>query len=404
MFIKLAWKNIWRNKKRTIIVSASVFFAVLLAVVMRSGQLGSYSYMIDSSAKMQTGYLQIQGKGFWENRSLDKSIELSQPLLDTLSQQPNITSITPRLETFALLSHDTVTKVAAVIGIDPKKEQAMTGLKEKLVSGIYLSENNYGILLADGLARRLRVTVGDSIILFGSGYHGQIAAAELHVAGIVKLPLPKMNNQLAFIELKNAQVIYAAPNLVTSLSIMIDNITKLPYVQSIVNTLISNKSTIMTWDEMMPQLEQSIQMDNASGLIMIAILYMVIAFGIFGTIMMMTAEREKEFGILNSVGMKKSKMAIVSVMESIMVSFIGVIIGVILSIPITHYLKENPIVLSGDSAKAWEMFGIEPIMTFSVDPIIYFWQSIIVFVLALVCAIYPLFFIGRLNIIKAMRK
>jgi len=139
-------------------------------------------------------------------------------------------------------------------------------------------------------------------------------------------------------------------------------------------------------------------------MIMISILYMVIAFGVFGTIMMMTAEREKEFGILNSVGMKKIKMMLVSAIEGFMVSFIGVVIGVLLSIPITMYLKQNPIWLSGDSAKAWESLGIEPIMTFSTNPDIYFWQSMVVFFIALICITYPLFFIGRLEPVAALKK
>ena len=126
MYFKLAWKNIWRNKKRTVIVSASIFFAVILACVMRSAQLGSYAYMIDSSAKMLTGYLQIQGKGFWENRSLDKSMVVSEELKDSLAQIENITSLTPRLEAFALLSRDSITKVGPVIGIDPTLEENMT--------------------------------------------------------------------------------------------------------------------------------------------------------------------------------------------------------------------------------------------------------------------------------------
>ncbi len=294
--------------------------------------------------------------------------------------------------------------MAAVVGIDPQKEEAMTGLKERLVSGAFLTNSDTGMLLAEGLARRMKIGIGDSLILYGSGYHGHIAAAALTVHGIVKLPLPQMNNQLAFLELKNAQFIYAAPGLITSLSIMIDNIAHLAQTDTAVHTLINKKSTVMTWDEMMPELVQSIQVDNAGGLIMVGILYMVIAFGIFGTIMMMTAEREKEFGILNGIGMKKNKLIFVSILESFMVSFIGVIAGVLSSIPITYYYKSNPIVLSGDSAKAWVSLGIEPIMTFSVDPTIYLSQSIIVFIIALICAFYPLFFISKLNVVSAMRK
>ena len=202
----------------------------------------------------------------------------------------------------------------------------------------------------------------------------------------------------------NAQEIYAAPERITSLSVMLDNINRIDDVYGIINESIKDRFALMTWDEMMPQLEQSIEIDNASGLIMISILYMVIAFGVFGTIMMMTAEREKEFGILNSVGMKKIKMIYVSAIEGIMISFVGVVIGVILSIPITHYLKQNPILLSGDSAKAWESLGIEAIMTFSTNPDIYLWQSLVVFVIALLCIIYPMLFIGRLKPVVALKK
>ena len=280
----------------------------------------------------------------------------------------------------------------------------MTGLDKKLVSGSFLQYGDRGMILASGLAKRLKAGLGDSVILYGSGYQGQIAAAELTITGIVELPIPQLNNAMAFIDLKNAQFIYASPERITSLSIMIDNISNLEEVKNKIHNLLTNGLTIMTWDEMMPDLVQSIQMDNASGLIMISILYMVIAFGVFGTIMMMTAEREKEFGILNSIGMKKHRMIFISLIESIIISLTGVVFGVLGSIPVTAYLKENPIVLSGDSAKLWESLGIEPIMNFSVNPDIYFWQSVIVFVIAIFCAVYPLLFIGHLKPIQAMRR
>jgi ABC-type lipoprotein release transport system permease subunit len=404
MLFKLAWKNLWRNKKRTIIVSASIFSAVITACIMRSAQLGSYSYMIDSSAKMLTGYLQIQGRGFWENRSMNKSIVISDRQMDSLGTIENITNVTPRLEGFALLSRDSITKVAPVIGIDPTLENNMTKLKDKLSEGHFLTDSSKGIILAQGLARRLNVTPGDSVVLLGSGYHGQNAAAILKIEGLLKLPLPQMNNSMSFLTLANAQRIYAAPQRITSLSIMIDDIRHLDRVKQQAASYLKDNQIIMTWDEMMPELVQSIEVDNASGMIMIFILYIVIAFGVFGTIMMMTTEREKEFGILYSVGMKKHVMMAVSAIESLLVSLIGVAIGVLGSIPINIYMSHNPIHLGSEWAATYETFGIEPIMPFTTDPSIYFWQSVIVFLIALTCAVYPVLFIGTLDPVKAMRK
>ena len=111
---QLSCRNIWRNKKRTLIAAASVFFAVILAVFMRSGQLGSYSYMIHSAAQIYTGYFQVMGNDYWEERSLDESIVVSDSLLHEISSFENIVSITPRLESFALVSHLKETKVSQV--------------------------------------------------------------------------------------------------------------------------------------------------------------------------------------------------------------------------------------------------------------------------------------------------
>ena len=402
MYLSLSWRNLWRNKKRTVIASASIFFAVLLAVLMRSGQHGSYAYMIHSSAKLFTGYLQVQGKGYWENRSLDKSISLPAAQIDSLAEIPHVTSVTPRLEAFALISHKANTKVAEVIGIDPAVEDSMTGLRSRIAAGEYLTRDAGGLLIGQGLAEVLNAGVGDSLVLYGQGYHGQIAAARLPVTGILKLPFPSMNNSLVYLSLPNAQNVFSAYGRITSLAIMVDNIRHLTAVENMITAQLKNKYTIMTWDEMMPDLVQNIELDNASGIIMLIILYIVIAFGVFGTVMMMTSERVKEFGILISVGMKKIKLIWVTTIETIFISFLGVVFGFLGSIPLIYYLHYNPIYFTGEAAKAYETLGIEPIMNFSTDPGIFFSQSLVVLIIALTTALYPLFFVSRLKPVKAI--
>ena len=403
-YFLLAWRNLWRNKRRTLIASASIFFAVIFALLMRSMQEGSYDYMVDASVSMYTGYIQVHAKDYWDKRSVDKSMELSQTRIDKIDSVENVTLVTPRLESFSLISYGNVTKVASIVGIDPALENEMTDLKNKLSSGKYLTKESRGVMIAEGLAEVLKVGIGDSVVLYGQGYHGVTAAAQVEVEGIVKFTLPALNKTMVYLSLDYSQWLYAAPNRVTTISIMISEATKINEVHIAVSNLFDDKYEVMMWPELMPELVQSIEVDNAGGIIMLGILYVVIGFGIFGTVMMMTAERTKEFGILISVGMKKWRLSYVSFLESILLSFIGVLAGIIVSIPILYYLKLNPIPLTGEMADAMLKFGLDPIIPFRFAANIFIDQFLTVLIIAMISALYPLSYIRKLNPIRAMRK
>lgn len=402
-YLKLAWRNLWRNKKRTLIAAASVFFAVILALLMRSMQTGYYDYMIEASVKMYTGYIQVHGKDYWEKRSLDESMTIDIEHLDKLNNTPGVTLTVPRFETFSLISHGNKTKVAQITGINPQLENQLTDLKKKIVSGKYLDDSSKGIVIAQGLAEILNAQVGDSVVIYGQGYHGVTAAAQVPIIGIIKFNLPDLNKVFTYLSLDYAQWLFSAPDRLTSLSVMIDNPKNLDEIESDIKKIFDENFEVMDWKELSPELVQSIQIDNAQGIIMLGILYVVIAFGIFGTIMMMTAERIKEFGILISVGMKKWKLALVSVYETLFISFIGVAAGAIISVPILLYFKDNPIPLTGEMADAIVAWGFEPILPFAVYPGMFFAQIWTVLAIAAVSAIYPVLFIKKLKPVEALR-
>jgi ABC-type lipoprotein release transport system permease subunit len=402
-YISLAWRNLWRNKKRTFIAAASVFFAVILALLMRSMQTGYYDYSIDASVRMYTGYIQVHGKGYWEKKSLDESMVVGQKHLTELNNTAGVNLIVPRFETYSLISYGNKTKVVQVTGINPELENQLTGLKKKIVNGEYLSDSSKGIIVAQGLAEILKVGVGDSVVIYGQGYHGVTAAEQIPIIGIVKFTLPELNKSFTYLSLPYAQWLFSAPERLTSLSIMIDNPKKLERVKSDIKKIFNSKYEVMDWEQLSPELVQSIAIDNASGIIMLGILYIVIAFGIFGTIMMMTAERVKEFGILISVGMKKWKLGLVTLFETLFISFLGVFTGAIISIPILLYFKANPIPLTGESAQAILAFGYEPILPFAIYPGMFFAQIWTVLAIAAVSALYPIMFIRKLQPVEALR-
>ncbi len=409
-YFLLAWRNLWRNKKRTLIAASSVLFAVLLALLMRSMQRGYYDYMIDASVRMYTGYIQVHGKDYWEKRSLEESMVLSKEKVNEVKNIEGVTHIVNRFETFSLLSHGNVTKVAQIIGIEPNEENQITGLKSKLVEGTYLQKDSKGILLAQGLSELLNAGVGDTVVIYGQGYHGVTAAELVPVQGIVKFTLPELNKSFSYLSIPYAQWVFSAPGRTTSLSIMIDNPKSLDRITEEIRKVFSDGDgkvdanyEVMTWEKLSPELVQSIQVDNAQGIIMLAILYLVIAFGIFGTIMMMTAERVKEFGILISVGMKKSKLYLVTILETLFITFIGVVAGAIISLPILLYFVANPIPLTGEMADAVLAWGFEPILPFAINPGMFFAQIWTVLAIALVSGLYPINFIRKLKPVEAVR-
>jgi len=404
LYLQLAWRNLWRNKRRTLIATTSILFAVVLALITRSMQHGYYDYMIDSAVRLYTGYIQIHSKGYWENRSLDESLILTEAMCNKIKSFPKITTVTPRFESYSLISFKNATKISPVFGIDPILEDSLMQLKKKMIKGEYLSHNSEGILIAEGLANILKVDVGDSVVIYGQGYHGVTAAAQIPIQGIVKFILPDLNNATVYLSLPYAQWLYSAPDRVTSLSLMIDNIRDLEETKTFLSENFQDEYEIMDWAELMPELVQGIEVDNASGIIMLFILYVVIGFGIFGTVMTMTAERIKEFGILISVGMKKQKLMFVAALETLFVSFIGALLGILVSIPLLYYFHVNPIYLSGEMAEAILAFGFEPILPFSVKPGIFFAQASVVFFIALFTAIYPVTVIRKLEPVRAMRK
>jgi putative ABC transport system permease protein len=145
------------------------------------------------------------------------------------------------------------------------------------------------------------------------------------------------------------------------------------------------------------------QVDRASGRMMLLILYIVIGFGILGTVIMMTMERRREFAILLGIGMHRGKLALVTFLETVMIAITGVVIGVIAGYPIVGYFHFHPIQLTGKAAEATKSFGIEPVMPFSLEPNVFVSQMGMVLMLSLLTAFYPIRNVLSLNIISGIR-
>jgi ABC-type lipoprotein release transport system permease subunit len=400
--LKIAWRNIWRNRRRTFITVASIFFGVLLSTFMTSMQEGTYSKMIDNVVSFYSGYIQIHQNDYWDNKTIEYTFQPNDSLIEVLSENQHLTSYVPRLESFTLMSYGNSTKGAALIGIDPTKEDQMTNLSHWIEKGQYLKQGDDGILLPLNLAKNLGVDVNDTVVLISQGYHGASAAALFPVKGILKFPSPAMNNLGGYIDIKAAQEFFSVPEKLTSLVLMIDDYSKVDQIKHQLQTELKDRYEIMTWDEMDPVTKNMIEADRSGAYLTKGILYALVGFGIFGTVIMMIAERRKEMGIMIAIGMQKSRLSKILFYETTLIGLVGVIFGFAISLPFIIYLVYHPIPLTGEAAKAYEQFGLEAVMYFSAKWFIFARQVLIIFILTMVVYLYPLFKTYRLKLTKAL--
>jgi ABC-type lipoprotein release transport system permease subunit len=366
-------------------------------------QEGSYSSMIDNIVKFYSGYIQIQNEEYWDNKTINYTMEPIPELFEIANSVPEVTYVTTRLESFALASSETLTRGSMVIGIDPVKENQITELTKWVKKGEYFRPGDEGVLIGSELARYLKIEVGDTLVMIGAGYHGVSAAGKFPIRGILNFPNPELNKQTVYMELSRCQEFFSAENLVSSMIIMVEDQYDLKPALRKLRSQVESPFAVMSWEEMHPEMLQMVEGDRAGATVMKAILYILIGFGIFGTIMMMVAERTREMGVMVAIGMQKMKLAGIMFFETVFIGLIGVLAGFAGSIPVIAYFYNNPVRLSGNVAETMIEMGIEPYMFFSWLPSVFYDQVITVFAMTAIVAIYPLFMALRLRIHLALR-
>mgnify|MGYP001195490945 FL=1 len=404
MLIKLAWRNIWRNKKRSLITITAILIAVFLAIIMRSMQLGMYDNMIQNVVGSYSGHVQIHNEGYWDEQTIDNAFADNDSLNQTLENREDVSVVTKRIQSGCLSSFNDLSKFVFVTGIELEKEQRMTDWSKRLLEGELLKEGNDAINIGKGIAKYYNLNVGDTMVFIGQGYHGMQAVGAFPVGGILDMKNPNLNNVSVFMPLNMAQEFLSAQGMLSQLIVSKAIYGDEDALAASLKENLGQTYEVMTWREMMPELEQIIQADSAGGLVMVFILYMIITFGIFGTVLMMTQERKYEFGVVVSIGMKKLKLMITMVYETIFLTSIGVLAGILCSRPIVLYYHNNPFRFPEEQVKMIENQGFEAIIPFMSSYDIPLTHGLTIFFISLLICIYPILTIYKLNPIKAMKR
>ena len=404
MTLKLALRNLWRNRRRTLITAASVMFAAFFAITMSSIQKGTWQNTLEGILHNYTGHIQVHAKGYWENHSIDLLLPDRTSLIDTIRNSQGVELVMERLQNFSLVSTGPTTKGVLIAGVKPEQFRQFNNISSKVKKGSFIQDGRDEAVVGEKLAELMGQSVGDTIICISQGYRGNNAVGQYTISGIVDFGNPEFNRQLILIPLNQAQLFYAAEGLLSSLVLITDNIDEVERTaQNLRNILDTSRYEVMDYQELLPALIEGKALDEASAKIILYILYILIGFGILGTVMMMLKERQYEFGVLKAIGMKSRQLFFMIFIEILSIGLIGVLAGTLLALPLVLYFQYNPVHLGGVVAETYEQFNMEPLVSAAIQPGIFFEQAIMVFIMVVLISLYPFFNLRRMKPVEAMR-
>ncbi len=403
----MAWRNVWRNSRRTILTLSAIAFASLLLVFMLSFQFGSYDVMINTAVRIHTGHLQVQAEHYNEENDIRLVVTEYGQIGDILETFPTVSAYAYRARAFSLASSQDRTYGVVIVGIDPPKEAKVSTVQSVLCAGAYLSQDGANqAILGELLAQNLKVTIGDEVTILGQGRDGSIAATVVTVKGIYRSGQDEFDRSSLQIPLSHFQEVYEMSGAVHEVVAVCDSLSHVSQLKLTLSGQVQALQTeyplvVLDWKDLMPGLAQGIAIDLVSGVIMYLLLVFVVAFSILNTFLMAVFERTREFGIMMAMGVTPDRLTRLLLLESTIMTFLGVVIGIVVGCLITWYFQVHGIDLGGAS-EIMNQYGISgrlyprlSLLSASIGPAA-------VLVITFLSALYPTMRVRRLQPVEAM--
>jgi len=405
LLLKLGWRNIGRNKRRLLLTLTAIAFATFATIGMRGIQLGTYAVNIKNVVHLFSGYLQIQREGYQKNPSLRLNYELDDKLLNRINAIPQINGYAPRVYGDGLSSYKENSFGTAIFGIDPQREKNVTNIMERVKDGrFFTSDTANEVVLGYKLMENLKAKIGDDIVILTQGFDGSLGNMKFRIIGTVKVGVPELDAMASFIGLSKAQQLLVLPNRIHAIVLNVGSLDDMETVKEELRSRINNKKlAVLSWDEVMPDFKQSIELDNISGILMLAILIIIVAFGILNTVLMSVMERFNEFGITLSIGMPQIKLVYLVFIETFFITLLGLALGNLIGWGINSYLIHNPIQFGSEIGKIYEEYGFLPIIVSTLDPMIFINTTLSILGISILACFYPAYKVFRLEPLKGIR-
>jgi putative ABC transport system permease protein len=406
-YLKIAWRNLWRNKRRSVLTIAALALCSWLLLWMMYFAYGGHDNWLENYVRILTGHIQIHALGFADDMSVMKRIREPSTVYDVLEKARYVRAYSPRIKTYALAAAHGNSAGAFILAFDPDRERTVSNMYKSLKEGNYLrSGHDREVVLAFALADNLGVGIGDEVAILVQAADGSLGAEKYTVVGICDPGISTMNNTLLMMNLSAAQELLSYGKAVNEIVVMVDNPNHVNKTdKEIESKLNPDEYEVLTWGEAAPELEQLIAWDWASFVLTVMVFAIVAALGVMNTVLMSVFERVREFGILMAMGMRPGQLARLVVLENVLMTLIAIVIGFALGLVNawvnTWYGLDLNAFNMGESLADWGMANT--VMFAEINLKGFLISFAVIFGISTLASIYPAWKTARMRPVDAIK-
>ncbi len=402
LFFKLAWKNLFRNKRRTLLTALAIGIGVASLMLTDALMIGMMENMIRSATATYLGEGQIHRNGFRKTFEVEKTIVNHENIIENLRKEKDLTDFAPRTVSYAMITSPSNVDSVMLSGIDPVHEKNLSKIDEAVIKGSYLdTKDDSKILIGKKLAEILEVEVGDKIVLtVAQAETGELSQEMFRVGGIFRFGIREMDRGMAFIQLEKSQKLLGLGNKIHEIALKFSDIKLTMEPLPFFGRYSKDDNEALSWTQLLSELSSIIELSQFSVWIFAVILFLVVAAGVVNSLFMSLYERMFEFGVLRAVGTRPFQMALLIIFEACALSIVSIVIGSIIGTVVNLIL-----IYTGIDYTGTEFVGV----TFGVIyPVFHIKQYIIypfvLFVFTILVGIYPAIHAAKITPSKAMKK
>lgn len=405
LFFRMAWRNIWRNRRRSLLTVVAIALGLAFNIFMRGIGDGFHDQMVDNSVRAEIGHIQIHRFGYRDDPGLSKTLPDVERVTRAIRSLPSLRGYSFRVLGGGLASTSENSSGVQILGVDPAQEQTVTTIQNAIVQGRYLANGmQRPVLLGDRLAARLKASFDDKVVLMVQAADGSMGAQLFRVVGIFRSGSPEMDEGVVFILRSDAQTLFALDSRMTEAALLLESSRQVPASLQALNKMLSGEPVeVLPWWQVEPFIQQFIQIDDEFFYIIVLIFFVVISIGILNTMMMSIFERVREFGVMMALGTKPREIVKLVVEEAFGLGLVGILAGTLLGSTLTQYFARRGIDLSSFSSGAAAL-GITTSRVYSeltISNLLY--SNLAVLTVVLLVSLYPAFHAARLRPVQAIR-